>query len=108
MRALVSAALVLALVAPALAGPKAPIDPDQARNDAALLQDDGAAMTAMQQRLRDLVGFRNGLLEITVSIPQRSSERRPVAIESGSEPGTAASQTASGASKPAEPQKQAA
>jgi hypothetical protein len=67
MRALVSAALVLALVAPALAGPKAPIDPDQARNDAALLQDDGAAMKAMQQRLRDLVGFRNGLLVVAES-----------------------------------------
>ena len=52
--------------------------------------------------------FRNGLLEITVPIPQRASERRPVAIESGSEPKTAASQTASGESKPAEPQKQAA
>jgi HSP20 family protein len=52
--------------------------------------------------------FRNGLLEITVPVPQRASERRPVAIESGSEPGTAASQTASGESKPAESQKQAA
>jgi HSP20 family protein len=52
--------------------------------------------------------FRNGLLEITVPVPQRASELRPVAIESGSEPGTAASQTASGESKPAEPQKQAA
>src|SRR3984885_10583315 len=49
--------------------------------------------------------FRNGLLEITVPVPQRASELRPVAIESGSEPGTAASQTASGESKPAEPQK---
>jgi HSP20 family protein len=52
--------------------------------------------------------FRNGLLEVTVPIPQRASERRPVAIESESEPKTAASQTASGQSKPAEPQKQAA
>jgi len=52
--------------------------------------------------------FRNGLLEVTVPVPQRASERRPVAIESGSEPGSAASQTASGESKPAEPQKQAA
>jgi HSP20 family protein len=52
--------------------------------------------------------FRNGLLEITVPVPQRASERRPLAIESGSEPGAAASQTASGESKPAEPQKQAA
>jgi HSP20 family protein len=52
--------------------------------------------------------FRNGLLEVTVPVPQRTSERRPVAIESGSEPGTAASPTASGESKPAEPQKQAA
>lgn len=52
--------------------------------------------------------FRNGLLEVTVPVPQRASERRPVAIESGSEPGTAASQTASAESKPAEPQKQAA
>src|ERR1700760_95857 len=30
--------------------------------------------------------FRNGLLEVTVPIPQRASERRPVAIESGSQP----------------------
>jgi len=52
--------------------------------------------------------FRNGLLEITVPVPQRASERRPLAIESGSEPGTAASQMASAESKPAEPQKQAA
>jgi HSP20 family protein len=52
--------------------------------------------------------FRNGLLEITVPIPQPASERRPVAIESGREPETAASQTASAESKPAEPQKQAA
>ena len=52
--------------------------------------------------------FRNGLLEITVPVPQRTSERRPVAIESGSEPETMASQTASGESKPADQQKQAA
>lgn len=52
--------------------------------------------------------FRNGLLEVTVPVPQRASERRPVAIESGSEPQTAASQTASGENKPGEPQKQAA
>lgn len=52
--------------------------------------------------------FRNGILEVTVPVPERASKRRPVAIESGSEPGTAASQTASGESKPAEPQKQAA
>lgn len=52
--------------------------------------------------------FRNGLLEITVPAPPRASERRPVAIESGSEQGTAASQAASEESKPAEPQKQAA
>lgn len=52
--------------------------------------------------------FRNGLLEVMVPVPQRASGRRPVAIESESEPGTAASQTASGESKPAEPQKQAA
>jgi HSP20 family protein len=52
--------------------------------------------------------FRNGLLEVTVPVPQRASERRPVAIESGNDPATAASQTASGQSKPAEPQTQAA
>ena len=52
--------------------------------------------------------FRNGLLEVTVPVPQRASERRPVAIESGSQPETASSETASGESKPAEPQKQAA
>jgi HSP20 family protein len=52
--------------------------------------------------------FRNGLLEVTVPVPERANERRPVAIESGNEPGTVASQTASGESKPAEPQKQAA
>ena len=52
--------------------------------------------------------FRNGLLEVTVPVPQRASELRPLAIESGSEPENAASQTASGESKPAEPQKQAA
>ena len=52
--------------------------------------------------------FRNGLLEVTVPVPQRASERRPVAIDSGSGPETAASQTASGESKPTEPQKQAA
>jgi HSP20 family protein len=52
--------------------------------------------------------FRNGLLEVTVPVPERASERRPLAIESGSEPVTTASQTASGEGKPAEPQKQAA
>ena len=52
--------------------------------------------------------FRNGLLEVTVPVPERASERRPLAIESGSQPGTTPSQTASGESKPAEPQKQAA
>ena len=52
--------------------------------------------------------FRNGLLEITVPVPRRANERHSVAIESGSEPGAAASQTPSGESKPAEPHKQAA
>ena len=52
--------------------------------------------------------FRNGLLEVTVPVPERASERRPLAIESGSEPGTTASQMASGESKSAESQKQAA
>lgn len=52
--------------------------------------------------------FQNGLLEVTVPIPQRASQRRPLAIEPGSKSETAASQTASGDSKPAEPQKQAA
>jgi HSP20 family protein len=52
--------------------------------------------------------FRNGLLDVTVPVPQRASARRPVAIETGIEPGNASSQAASGESKPAEPQKQAA
>jgi HSP20 family protein len=52
--------------------------------------------------------FHNGLLEVTVPVPERASERRPLAIESGSEPGTAANQMGSGQSKPSEPQKQAA
>jgi HSP20 family protein len=52
--------------------------------------------------------FRSGVLEVTVPVPQRASERRPIAIETGSEPGNAASPALSGESKPAEPQKQAA
>jgi HSP20 family protein len=52
--------------------------------------------------------FRNGVLEVTVPVPQRASERRPLPIQSGSGPETGASQAASGESKPAEPQKQAA
>jgi hypothetical protein len=67
MRAFVVAATLFALAAPAEAGPKAPIDPDQARSDAALLQDEGAAAKAFQQRLRDLVAMRNGLFVIAES-----------------------------------------
>ena len=48
--------------------------------------------------------FHNGVLEVTVPVPERAGQRRPVPIESGSGPQTAAS----GESKPAEPQKQAA
>src|SRR6201996_804618 len=40
--------------------------------------------------------FRNGLLEVTVPIPQRANKRRPVAIESGSDRAAAASPQARG------------
>jgi hypothetical protein len=57
--------LALALVAPpALAEPKPVADPDLAKSDAALLQDDAKAAAEFQHRLRDQVHFRNGLLVI--------------------------------------------
>ncbi|HEY1501850.1 MAG TPA: Hsp20/alpha crystallin family protein [Acidobacteriaceae bacterium] len=52
--------------------------------------------------------FRNGVLEVTVPVPQRASDRQPIPIESGSGPATGSDQAPSGESKPAEPQKQAA
>jgi len=60
------AALGLAgLALPALAEPKAaPADPDLVKSDAALLQDDTKATAELQRRLRDQVGYRNGVLVV--------------------------------------------
>ena len=62
--ALSLAMLPLAMLSPAWAEPKLTADPDLAKSDAALLQDDTKATTEFQRRLRDQVKFRNGLLLI--------------------------------------------
>src|SRR5580704_10950248 len=49
---------------PALAEPKLVVDPDLARSDVALLQDEAKATAELQHRLRDQVTNRNGLLVI--------------------------------------------
>jgi hypothetical protein len=49
---------------PALAEPKLVADPDLARSDTALLQDEAKAAAELQHRLRDQVTNRNGLLVI--------------------------------------------
>jgi hypothetical protein len=46
------------------AEPKAPIDPDLTKSDAALLQDDAKAITELQRRLHDQVSSHGGLLVI--------------------------------------------
>lgn len=62
----VSAALwlSLAMLPPAWAQPKLTADPDLAKSDAALLQDESKASAEFQRRLRDQVRYRNGLLLI--------------------------------------------
>jgi hypothetical protein len=49
---------------PALAEPKLVADPDLARSDTALLQDEAKATAELQHRLRDQVTNRDGLLVI--------------------------------------------
>jgi hypothetical protein len=49
---------------PALAEPKLVVDPDLARSDVALLQDEAKATAELQHRLRDQVTNRDGLLVI--------------------------------------------
>jgi hypothetical protein len=49
---------------PAAAEPKPPADPDLAKSDATLLQDDDKAIAELQRRLRNQVTYRNGLLVI--------------------------------------------
>jgi hypothetical protein len=49
---------------PAAAEPKPPADPDLAKSDATLLQDDDKATAEFQRRLRSQVAYRNGLLVI--------------------------------------------
>jgi hypothetical protein len=49
---------------PALAEPKLVVDPDLARSDIALLQDEAKATAELQHRLRDQVTNRDGLLVI--------------------------------------------
>ncbi|MFZ2007519.1 MAG: hypothetical protein WB697_11910 [Stellaceae bacterium] len=67
MRCLLS--LFVALTAagalsPALAEPKAPIDPSVAVSDAALLKDEAKAIEEFQRRLRKEVSFKGGVLLI--------------------------------------------
>src|SRR5580658_8633615 len=57
------AALSLAAL-PALAEPKPVADPDLAKSDAALLQDEAKATAELQHRLRDQVTNHNGILVI--------------------------------------------
>jgi hypothetical protein len=49
---------------PALAEPKLVVDPDLARSDTALMQDEAKATAELQHRLRDQVTNRDGLLVI--------------------------------------------
>jgi len=63
--ALLAAAVVAAVYAPsALAQPKLTGEPDLARSDAALLQDEAKAASVFQQRLREQVSASGGLLII--------------------------------------------
>ena len=50
--------------APAGAQPKLTADPDQAKSDTALLQDEAKAIAELQRRVRGEVRYRNGLLVI--------------------------------------------
>ena len=49
---------------PAAAEPKPPTDPELAKSDAALLQDEAKATAEFQRRLRGQVSYRGGLLVI--------------------------------------------
>ena len=60
---LVALALV-GLATAAGAEPKAPADPDLAKSDTALIQDDAKAIAEFQRRLRDQVSYRGGMLVI--------------------------------------------
>jgi hypothetical protein len=61
---LVGSVLVLAGQSSVRAEPKPPIDPDLAKSDARLLEDEGKATAEFQRRLRAQVAYRNGLLVI--------------------------------------------
>jgi hypothetical protein len=63
-RALALAIPALALTHAAAAEPKPPADPDLAKSDIALLQDEAKATAELQRRLRDQVAYRDGLLVI--------------------------------------------
>jgi len=52
------------LARPAGAEPKLPVDPDLAKSDTALLQDEAKAAGEFQRRLRDQVSYRGGMLII--------------------------------------------
>jgi hypothetical protein len=56
--------IVIAGQGPAQAEPKPPADPDLAKSDAKLLEDEGKATGEFQRRLRAQVAYRNGLLVI--------------------------------------------
>ena len=67
MRRLAALSAALALcgaLGSAAAEPKPTADPDLAKSDAALLQDDAKATAEFQRRLRGQVAYRNGLLII--------------------------------------------
>ena len=57
-------ALSVALFSPACAQPRMTADPDLAKSDRTLLQDEAKATAELQRRLHDQVTFRNGLLLI--------------------------------------------
>jgi hypothetical protein len=61
---LIGLCLVLVGQSPLRAEPKPPVDPDLAKSDAKLLEDDGKATGEFQRRLRAQVAYRNGLLVI--------------------------------------------
>jgi len=58
------ALIVASLHQPAAAEPRLAADPDLAKADTALLQDEAKATSEFQRRLRDQVKFRSGLLLI--------------------------------------------
>jgi hypothetical protein len=62
--ATLAAALAIAPLSPGLAQPRLTADPDLAKSDAALLQDEAKATAELQRRLRDQVKSSNGLLLI--------------------------------------------